>query len=89
MEVYMYKTTIRKVGGSMMLAIPPAIMNLLGLTAGSGVDLTFDQGRLIIQPTSKPQYQLDELLSQCNPDAPISEEDHEWLNSPRVGRELI
>jgi antitoxin ChpS len=89
MEMNMYKTTIRKVGGSMMLAIPPAIMNLLGLTAGSGVDLTVDKGRLFIQPTSKPQYQLDDLLSQCNPDAPISEEDEQWLNSPKVGRELI
>ena len=85
----MYKSTIRKVGGSMMLAIPPAIMNLLGLNPGSSVDMSIEKGRLLVQPSSKPKYQLDELLKQCNSDVALSDEDQQWLNTPNAGREII
>lgn len=89
MEVLMYKSTIRKVGGSMMLAIPPALMNLLGLSSGSSVDISMDKGRLVIQPSSKPKYQLDELLNQCDPHVAPSAEDREWLHTPSAGKEII
>jgi antitoxin ChpS len=85
----MYKSNIRKVGGSMMLAIPPAILDLLSLSQGSVIQMAVENDRLIIEAVKKPSYQLDDLLSQCNPDAPISEEDKEWLNAPSVGREII
>jgi antitoxin ChpS len=85
----MYKSNIRKVGGSMMLAIPPAILDLLSLKQGSALQMVVENDRLIIQAIKKPSYQLDDLLSQCNPEAPITEEDKEWLNAPSVGREII
>jgi antitoxin ChpS len=85
----MYKSNIRKVGGSMMLAIPPAILDLLSLKQGSSLQMAVENDRLIIQAIKKPSYQLDDLLSQCNPEAPITEEDQEWLNAPSVGREII
>ena len=85
----MYKSNIRKVGGSMMLAIPPAILDLLSLSQGSVIQMAVENDRLIIEAVKKPSYQLDDLLSQCNPDVPISEEDKEWLNAPSVGREII
>lgn len=85
----MYKSNIRKVGGSMMLAIPPAILDLLSLSQGSVIQMVVENDRLIIEAVKKPSYQLEDLLSQCNPDAPITEEDKEWLNAPSVGREII
>jgi antitoxin ChpS len=85
----MYKSNIRKVGGSMMLAIPPAILDLLSLKQGSSLQMAVENDRLIIQAIKNPSYQLDDLLSQCNPEAPITEEDQEWLNAPSVGREII
>jgi antitoxin ChpS len=42
------RTTLRKVGGSVMLAVPPAILDLLDLTAGSSVGIAIDNGRLVI-----------------------------------------
>jgi antitoxin ChpS len=51
--------------------------------------MVVENDRLIIQAIKKPSYQLDDLLSQCNPEAPISEEDKEWLNAPSIGREII
>ena len=85
----MHTTNLRKIGGSIMLAVPPAILDLLHLRAGATVGLAVDHGRLVVEPTTKPQYSLDELLSQCDESAEISEEDRFWLESKPVGRELL
>jgi len=85
----MHTTNLRKVGGSIMLAIPPAILDLLHLRAGATVGLAVDHGRLVVEPTQKPHYSLDELLAQCDISVEISEEDHVWLESRPVGRELL
>ena len=84
----MHTTNLRKVGGSVMLAVPPAILDLLHLEAGSTVGIAVDGERLVIHPQPKPRYTLDELLAQCEPSAAITEEDRAWLDLPPVGREL-
>ena len=85
----MHTTTLRKVGGSIMLAVPPAILDLLHLHAGATVGLAVDHGRLVVEPTLRPHYTLDELLAQCDASIEISEEDRAWLNSKPVGSELL
>ena len=42
----MHTTNLRKVGGSVMLAVPPAILDLLDLRVGTAVGLVVDGGRL-------------------------------------------
>ncbi|TYQ28847.1 AbrB/MazE/SpoVT family DNA-binding domain-containing protein [Pseudanabaena sp. UWO310] len=84
----MHTTNLRKVGGSIMLAIPPAILEILNLQSGTTVGVAVDNGRLIIEPQPKPQYSLDELLAKCNPNAPITEDDRIWLDVEPVGNEL-
>jgi len=87
----MHTTNLRKVGGSVMLAVPPAILDQLQLKAGATVGLAVDGDRLILQPKRKPRYTLDELLAKCDFSSPAqepSEEDLLWLNLPPVGREL-
>jgi antitoxin ChpS len=37
----------------------------------------------------KPKYTLAELLAECDPDAPVSEEEQEWQDSPPVAREEL
>jgi len=39
-------------------------------------------------PKKRPPYTLEQLLSQCDPRAPLSEEDRLWLNDLPFGREL-
>lgn len=85
----MHTTSLRKVGGSIMLAVPPAILDLLHLQAGATVGLTVDRGRLVIEPAPRPRYTLDELLAQCDASAEVSEEDRAWLESKPVGSELL
>jgi antitoxin ChpS len=85
----MYNTNLRKVGGSVMLALPPAILDMLHLHAGATVGLAVDHGRLVVEPTPRPRYSLDELLAQCDASAEVSAEDQAWLDSKPVGSELL
>lgn len=85
----MHTTHLRKVGGSIMLAVPPAILDLLHLHAGATVSLVVDHGRLVVEPTPRPRYSLDELLAQCDASAEVSTEDRTWLDSKPVGSELL
>lgn len=85
----MHRTNLRKVGGSVMLAVPPAILDLLHLQAGATVGVTVDGGRLVIEPTPGPHCTLGELLAQCDASAKVSEEDRAWLDDKPVGSELL
>ncbi|CAN5272807.1 antitoxin [soil metagenome] len=85
----MFTTNLRKVGGSVMLAVPPAILDVLNLRAGTAVGLAVDGGRLIVEPSARPHYKLEDLLAQCDPNAEFSDEDREWLNGKLVGNELL
>ncbi len=85
----MHTTNLRKVGGSVMLAVPPAILEMLNLAVGAHVGLTVKDGRLVIEPEPEPYYTLEELLAGSDYSQPRSAEDQEWLDAPPVGRELI
>jgi antitoxin ChpS len=85
----MHTTNLRKVGGSIMLAVPPALLDVLQLQAGSTVGLAIDHGRLVVEPTLRPRYHLEELLSQCDPSAEFTPEELAWLDNGPLGRELI
>ncbi len=85
----MHTTSLRKVGGSIMLAVPPALLEILRLRPGARVGIGIESGRLVVQPQQRRRYTLDELLAQCNPRAPRGKEEREWLESKPVGGELI
>jgi antitoxin ChpS len=87
----MHTTNLRKVGGSVMLAVPPAILDQLQLKAGATVGLAVEGDKLILKAQKRPKYTVEELLAQCDYSAPLerTEEELEWLNAPPVGRELI
>ena len=82
-------TNLRKVGGSIMLAVPPSILSLLKLEPGSSVDVAVEKGRLVIEPVKKPKYTLEELLAQCKPEQKRSSEEDKWLHVAPVGKEIL
>ena len=85
----MHTTNLRKVGGSVMLAVPPALLDLLMLGAGASVDIGVEDGRLIVVPRTRPSYSLKELLAQCDETAPADDADRTWLDARPVGNELL
>ncbi|HTU51397.1 MAG TPA: hypothetical protein VMF56_12420 [Acidobacteriaceae bacterium] len=85
----MHTTNLRKVGGSIMLAVPPALLNLLRLKAGATVAVEVENGRLIVEPQQRPRYTLEELLEASDSSQPLPPEEREWVDAPAVGRELL
>jgi antitoxin ChpS len=85
----MHTTNLRKVGGSVMLAVPPALLDILRLQPGAKVGIAIESGRLVVEPQQRRQYTLDELLAQCNRRARRTKEEKEWIDSKRVGGEFI
>jgi antitoxin ChpS len=85
----MHRANLRKVGGSIMLAVPPAVLEILDLGPGAQVGLTVQNGRLVLEARPRPRYTLDELLAQCNPKAPRDKPERRWVSDKPVGRELL
>jgi antitoxin ChpS len=85
----MHTTNLRKVGGSVMMAVPPALLEILHIGAGAKVGLAVDNGRLVVDPQPRPRYTLDELLMQCDGAAGLTAEDSTWLDDTPTGEELI
>jgi len=85
----MHTTNLRKVGGSVMLAVPPALLDVLRLRPGVQVGIAIESGRLVVEPQPRPRYTLEELLAQCNPKAARAKEDREWLGNRPAGGEIL
>jgi len=85
----MHSTNLRKVGGSVMLAVPPALLDILSLQAGAKVGIAVERGRIVVEPQRRRRYSLNELLARCDPKARRSKREREWLESKPVGGELI
>ena len=85
----MHTTNLREVGGSIMLAVPPALLDLLNLRVGDMVDIDVKDGRLVIEPNARARYSLDELLAQCDENDTPSSEDRAWIDAKPDGKELL
>lgn len=85
----MHTSILRRVGGSVMLAIPPALLDVMEVTVGSTVGVAVEDGNLIVEPQRRPSYSLDELIAQCDPDAPLDDETRAWIGGAPAGRELL
>ncbi len=84
----MHTTNLRKVGGSVMLAVPPAFLDLLHLQAGATVGIAIADGRLVVEPKPRHRYTLAELLAASDYSQSQPAEEREWVDAPVVGGEL-
>jgi antitoxin ChpS len=85
----MHTTILRKVGGSIMLAVPPAFLDQLQLQAGTTVGIAVADGRLVVSPNPRPRYTVADLLAISDYPQSQSAEEREWLDAPAVGGELL
>ena len=85
----MSTTTLRTAGGSVVMAIPKRILELVNLQSGSVVDIEVKDGYLVIEPIKKPHYKLSDLLAQCDFSIPIGTDEQAWLDAPDVGFEAV
>jgi antitoxin ChpS len=85
----MLTSTLRTVGGSVMMAIPKAILEGLGLSANEKVALRIDDGKLVVEPRPRPRYALADLIAQCDSNAPENLDNRAWDEAQPVGREVL
>lgn len=85
----MSRGTLRKVGGSVMLSIPPVILNKMGLEAGMTVEISLTEDRCLTIRPSLPSYTMSQLLDECDDSSKQTEEKHDLLDSSPAGQESI
>jgi len=77
------KARIQKWGNSLALRIPKAFATEAGLRDDSSVDISLEEGKLVIVPAAEPQLTLEQLLAQVTEDNVHSEIDA----GPAAGKE--
>ncbi len=78
------QTRIQKWGNSLGLRIPKSFAEQAGVEAGSEVDVSLEDGELIIRPTREPKYDLTALLRRIT-----DENVHAAVGTgPPTGREV-
>lgn len=70
-----YENCYAKVGDSLAVRIPQRLIDEAGLQAGTRLEISLVDGKLILQPSQPLQYSLDELLDQVTDENRHSEID--------------
>ncbi|EBW2268522.1 AbrB/MazE/SpoVT family DNA-binding domain-containing protein [Salmonella enterica] len=90
----MYSTTFRKVGGSLMLSVPPALIEALNIKPGDAGTIEVRDGQLVAAPLKRPsrgRRTVAQIVAGIDP-----QDVAEWratavtdLMSDPVGKEII
>ena len=78
------RVQIQKWGNSLALRIPKAFAVESNVTSGSTVDISIDNGNIIVKPIKESKYTLEELLEGITDENLHGEVD--W--GPPVGKEV-
>ena len=78
------QTKIQKWGNSLALRIPKAFAQEAHVAYGTLVDLSVDDGKIIIDPNTEKEYQLDDLLKGVT----TQNRHREMETGDAVGREV-
>jgi len=78
------QATIQQWGNSLALRIPKAFAQQTKVKKGSRVNLTLENGRVIMKPIRRRKYTLEELVSKITPQNRHPEMD--W--GPPQGKEI-
>jgi antitoxin ChpS len=85
-------TTLRASGGAVIMSVPKKLLEIVNLRAGSKVEIGVKGDTLVVNRArpSEPRYTLEQVLSQCGPNAfRKSRADSDWLAGGPAGKELI
>lgn len=80
---------IQQWGNSAAIRLPAAVLKQMRLGVGSTLSLDTTGETLVLKPVRpKPKYTLEELMAQCDLNAPEPEDMAEWNAMRPVGREV-
>ncbi|MBV4534502.1 MULTISPECIES: AbrB/MazE/SpoVT family DNA-binding domain-containing protein [Pseudomonas] len=76
-------------GNSAAIRLPAAVLKQMRLGIGSKMSLDTAGESMVLKPVrSKPRYKLEELMAQCDLEAPETEELAAWNAMRPVGKEV-
>ncbi len=80
---------IQQWGNSAAIRLPSTVLKQMRLGVGSTLSLDTAGETLVLKPVRpKPKYTLEELMAQCDLNAPEPEDMAGWNAMPPVGREV-
>ena len=56
------RTSVQKWGNSLAVRIPKPFAEEIGVDEDTDVDMSVVEGRLVVSPVRRPQYELEDLL---------------------------
>ncbi|WP_094507396.1 AbrB/MazE/SpoVT family DNA-binding domain-containing protein [Brucella thiophenivorans] len=62
----MYTTSVRKVGGSVMISIPPLVLDPSGIVPGQKCGIELIDGKIVISPEPKLEYKIEDLMNESD-----------------------
>ena len=80
---------LRRSGGAVIVALPKAYLDRLGLQADAPVNIDVVADRIVISRQRPGRIGLAARLAMCRPDLPVTAEERDWLDAPAVGNEVI
>lgn len=87
----MTTSTLRVWGGAIAVSLPKKILGLLGLKAGSEVEVKVEDGRIVLLPAqlrySLQQLEKEQRALERDLGAPLG--DARWVNDAPQGREIL
>ena len=89
----MPSATLRKWGGAVAVSLPKKVLALLGLEAGSEVDVRAENGNIVLSP-ARPAFELTQLLREQKQvdrrrGLRTADGDNSWLDNAPQGREML
>ena len=85
----MRTATLRQSGGSIIVSLPKAFLDQLGLKADTPVDIEVVDDKIVIARRGPGRIGLDARLAMCDFSQPMTAGEREWLDTPAVGDEVI
>ncbi|WP_460416890.1 AbrB/MazE/SpoVT family DNA-binding domain-containing protein [Pseudomonas sp. microsymbiont 2] len=80
---------IQQWGNSAAIRIPSTVLKQMRLEVGSTLSLDTAGESMVLKPVrAKPKYTLEELMAQCDLNAPEPEDMAAWNAMRPVGREM-
>ena len=85
----MRTSTLRQSGGSIIVSLPKAYLDQLGLKADTPVNIEVVDDKIVIARRSPGRIGLEARLAMCDFKQPVSAEERQWLDAPPVGDEVL
>ncbi|MCS2152085.1 AbrB/MazE/SpoVT family DNA-binding domain-containing protein [Scandinavium goeteborgense] len=82
------RIVIKKWGNSTGMVIPGVVVKELGLSAGQSMEAEVINNQLILTPVARKRYTLEQLLAECDLDAPKVSEEEVWGKDNPLGNEV-